>query len=77
MEQEQHQHLDTPSQPRRRTLLNRMWALIALLAFVELGWLSSSVLRARKRRYERREGSRYVEAGRVESFKAGDVRAVP
>ncbi len=77
MEQEQHLQLDTPSQPRRRTLLNRIWALIALLAFVELGWLSSSLLRARKSRYDRRQGSRYVDAGRVESFKAGDVKAIP
>lgn len=77
MEQEQHLSSAAPHQPRRRTLLNRIWALITLLALVELGWLSSSLLRARKTRYAHQEGARYVDAGRVESFKPGDVKAVP
>jgi cytochrome b6-f complex iron-sulfur subunit len=77
MKQERQLSTAPPSQPRRRTLLNRIWALVTLLAFAELGWLSSSLLKSRKIRYSRQEGRGYVDAGRVESFRPGDVKAVP
>ena len=45
MEQDQHLRQDYPEQPRRRTLLNRLWALIGLLAFIELSMRSTVTLR--------------------------------
>lgn len=77
MEQQQHTVSDPPPQPRRRTLLNRLWALITVLALVELSWIGSSLLKSRKTRAARQKGLRYVEAGRVEFYKPGDVRAIP
>ena len=77
MEQNHHLTQITPEQPRRRTLLNRLWALITLLAFIELGWLSSSILRSRKSKNDRQRGAEFIEAGRVESLAAGEVKAVP
>jgi cytochrome b6-f complex iron-sulfur subunit len=77
MEEQQHLTSDAPRQPNRRTLLNRIWAVIAALAFIELGWLGSSLLQSRKTRNAQLKGVRFIEAGRVENFKAGQVKAVP
>jgi len=77
MEQDHHLGSDTPEQPRRRSLLNRLWALIGLLAFIELGWLGSSILKSRKTRNALQRGTKFIEAGRVESFTPGNVKAVP
>ena len=76
---DQHPRLtsDTPHQSNRRALLNRIWALITALAFIELGWLGSSLLKSRKTRNTQLKGVRYIEAGRVESFTPGQVKAVP
>lgn len=77
MEQDRHLRKAPPEKPRRRTLLNRLWALITLLAFIELGWLSSSILKSRKTRNDQQRGAKFIEAGRVESFTPGEVKAVP
>ena len=77
MEQNQRHHLEPPPRPRRRTLINRLWALLALVAFVELGWLSSSLFKSRRKRDAHRDTIRYVDAGRVETFKPGEVKAIP
>lgn len=77
MEQDQHLRQDYPEQPRRRTLLNRLWALIGLLAFIELGWLGSSILKSRKTRNTQLQGTKWIEAGRAEALISGDVKAVP
>lgn len=76
---DQHRNLSTitPHQANRRTLLNRIWAVIAALAFIELGWFGTSLLRSRKKRNTQLKGTRYIEAGRVESFSPGQVKAVP
>lgn len=76
---EQHPHLtsDTPHHSNRRALLNRIWALITALAFIELGWFGSSLLKSRKTRSAQLKGVGYIEAGRVESFTPGQVKAVP
>ena len=77
MEEQHHLTSDAPHQSNRRTLLNRIWAVIAALAFIELGWFGSSLLKSRKARNAQLNGVRYIEAGRVENFKAGQVKAVP
>ncbi len=68
---------DRPEKPQRRTLLNRLWALFGLLACIELGWLGASILKSRKTRNRAAEGGRFIDAGRIEAFNPGDVKAVP
>ena len=77
MEQQHHLASEAPRQSNRRVLLNRIWAVIAALAFIELGWLGTSLLKSRKIRNTQLKGTRYIEAGRVESFTPGQVKAVP
>ena len=77
MEQQRHLNSGTPHQSNRRALLNRIWALIIAVAFIELGWFGSSLLKSRKTRHTQLKGIRYVEAGRVESFTPGQVKAIP
>lgn len=77
MTTEQNMQADRPEKPRRRTLLNRLWALLGLLAFVEIGWLTTSILKSRKARNSDGEGKRFIDGGRVESFSPGDVKAIP
>lgn len=77
MEQDHQLRRDYPEQPKRRTLLNRLWALIGLLAFIELGWLGSSILKSRKSTNNKQQGAKLIEAGRAESLMPGDVKAVP
>ncbi len=77
MEEQQLPASDMPPQPRRRTLLNRIWAVLTIIAFIELSWLGSVLLKSRRTRAAQQKGVRYVEAGRVESYQPGDVRAIP
>jgi cytochrome b6-f complex iron-sulfur subunit len=77
MEQQHHLASEAPRQSNRRVLLNRIWAVIAALAFIELGWFGTSLLKSRKTRNTQLKGARYIEAGRVESFTPGQVKAVP
>ncbi len=66
-----------PEKPQRRTLLGWLWALLGLLACIELGWLTGSILKSRKPIAARRQDNRLIDAGRVESFNPGDVKAIP
>lgn len=66
-----------PEKPQRRTLLSRLWALLGLLACIEIGWLGGSILKSRKSGTARKNGSRFIDGGRVESFEPGDVKAIP
>ena len=77
MEQQRQLSSSPPRQSNRRTLLNRIWAVIAALAFVELGWFGTSLLKSRKTRNTKLKGTRYIEAGQAESFTPGQVKAVP
>lgn len=63
--------------PRRRTLLNRLWALLGLLACIELGWLTTSILKSRKARNRAADASRLIDGGLVEALGTGEVKAVP
>lgn len=77
MEQQRHLNSRPSHQSNRRTLLNRIWAVIATLAFIELGWFGTSLLKSRKTRNTQLKGTGYIEAGQVESFTPGQVKAVP
>lgn len=66
-----------PEKPQRRTLLSRLWALLGLLACIEIGWLGGSILKSRKSGTARQNGNRFIAGGRVESFEPGDVKAIP
>ena len=77
MEQQRHLNSTPSHQSNRRALLNRIWSVIAALAFIELGWFGTSLLKSRKTRNTNLKGTRYIEAGRVESFVPGQVKAVP
>lgn len=66
-----------PEKPQRRTLIGRLWALLGLLACIEIGWLSGAILKSRKAGAGRKRGSRFIDGGRVETLKPGDVKAIP
>ena len=68
---------DLPEKPRRRTLLNRLWALLGLLACIQLGWLTTAILKSRKASNKESQGESLVDGGLAESFSAGDVKAIP
>jgi cytochrome b6-f complex iron-sulfur subunit len=48
-----------------------------LLACIEIGWLTGSILKSRKAKTAQQNGSRFIDGGRVDSFKPGDVKAIP
>ncbi len=75
--QKQMENYNGPEKPQRRTLLNRLWALLGLLACIELSWLTGSILKSRKTKTDSADGENYIDAGRIESFKPGDVKAIP
>ena len=66
-----------PESPRRRTLLNRLWAFLGLLACLELGWLTTSILKSRKARNRAADSRRFIDGGLVEALGPGQVKAVP
>ncbi|MEJ2056835.1 MAG: Rieske (2Fe-2S) protein [Desulfofustis sp.] len=68
---------DLPENPRRRTLLNRFWALLGLLACIELGWLTTSILKSRRIRNRRTKTSRFIDGGLMGALDPGEVKAVP
>ncbi len=76
---EQHRQAppDTPESPRRRTLFNRLWALLGLLACIQLGWLTTSILKSRKARNSAASARRFIDSGLVDSLGSGEVKAIP
>ncbi len=68
---------EQPQQPQRRRLLGWLWGLLGLLACVEIGWLTGSILKSRKTGAEGNKQSRLIDGGRVETFKPGEVKAIP
>ncbi len=68
---------DHLEKPRRRTLLNRLWAFLGLLAFIELGWLTTAIFKSRKVSNTAGQSDVLVDGGLVESFRAGNVKAIP
>jgi len=66
-----------PVNSRRRTFLNRLWALLGVLALVELGWFGISIFNSRKKKEQEREKDIIVIAGSTDSFKPNTVTAIP
>lgn len=77
MEKEQQIVPDSVGQTSRRTMLNRLWALLGLLAVVEMGWLTGLIFKARKKRTSAQITGRLIDGGRVESLSPGEVKALP
>lgn len=65
-----------PEKPRRRALLNWLWALFGVLACLELSWFTGSIIRSRRARSSSRKNN-YLDGGLVDAFKPGDVKAIP
>ncbi len=77
MKQENQAITDSLEKPQRRSLLNRLWALLALLACIELSWLTGSIFKSRKTRNLEKDRGQFVDGGRVEALRPGDVKAIP
>ncbi len=75
--QMEEQHQSGLKGRHRRTFLNRLWALLGVLACVEVGWIGSSILRSRKRRTTSEHSRETVQAGLVDDFKPGTVTPIP
>lgn len=65
-----------PDKPRRRALLNWLWAVFGVLACLELSWITGSIVRSRRAGTSSRKNN-YLDAGLVDAFKPGDVKAIP
>jgi len=61
----------------RRNFFSKMWALLGTLAFIEFGWLTGSILYARKDTSDKELGDNFITVGEVESFLPDSVTPVP
>ena len=64
------------SSPRRK-FLNRLWAFLGVIAFLEFAWLSSSMLRARRKTPAQDAEENFIAVGKVEDFPEDSVTAIP
>jgi cytochrome b6-f complex iron-sulfur subunit len=77
-EDNQYQKEHVSANTSRRTLIGRIWMFLAAVGILEIGWVAGSLLRARKNNRSREEGGDiFIEAGSIEQFRPGDVKAVP
>ncbi|MFT5697935.1 MAG: cytochrome b6-f complex iron-sulfur subunit [Desulforhopalus sp.] len=60
----------------RRTLMGWFWKVVGALALIEMGWITSSVLRS-ARQSKKDLGERLVDVGMIEEFGPGTVTPVP
>lgn len=58
-------------------MLNWLWTLLGLLACIELGWLSASILKARRIRNRAASANRFIDGGLAGSLGPGEVKAIP
>lgn len=69
---------DAPDNTSRRSLISRIWMFLIAIGALELGWIASSLLRGRKNMPPvEKDGPALIEAGNVNQFSPGDVRAYP
>lgn len=61
----------------RRSFLNRIWALLGLVAAGEIGWLGLSFMNSRKKRNQPVRTENIITAGPMERFKPETVSAIP
>jgi nitrite reductase/ring-hydroxylating ferredoxin subunit len=76
-EQVNHPPTEASERPQRRQLFGWIWKLFALLACIEIGWITSSILTSRKRDAAVRKREKIIDAGMIEQFPPGRVVAVP
>lgn len=61
----------------RRSFLNRLWAVLGVLALAEFSWLGISTFRSRNRQRDERQGGRIIVAGTIDNFTPNTVTAIP
>ncbi len=65
-----------PATPQRRSFLGWLWGLLGVLACMELGWITSSILKSRGKK--RKDSiTTYIDAGMTADFTPGSIKAVP
>jgi cytochrome b6-f complex iron-sulfur subunit len=68
---------DLPVVSGRRKFLNRLWALLGGLAFIEFSWLGLSILSSRKGKRTAEREDVFISAGEVKNFTPLSVTAIP
>jgi cytochrome b6-f complex iron-sulfur subunit len=61
---------------RRGVLSKWLWGLLLTLGILEIGWISGSILNSRQKRSEKFRRRTLIDAGRIEQYKPGQVKAV-
>jgi len=61
----------------RRKFLNRLWALLAGLAFLQLSWVGISTFNSRKNRRMPEEKDTVIVVGSMDDFKPNTMTAIP
>ena len=61
----------------RRKFLNRLWALLGGLAFIEFSWLGSSILSSQKEKRNTEKEDVFISVGEVKNFPPLSVTAIP
>ena len=70
-------HEDRSGGKNRRSFLNGLWVFLGVVASIEIGWIGSSILRARKGRSTAGNQREIVDAGSIDEFNPGTVTPVP
>jgi len=60
----------------RRSFMKKIWALIGVLAGLELGWIGTTILASRQKQPESQAEGDYLDVGSADTFKPGTVSAV-
>ena len=60
----------------RRSFLNWIWASVAALACIELGWITNSILKSPKETRQQ-DSATLIDAGKTTDFQPGSVKAIP
>jgi len=68
----------SPRKVPRRRFFSWAWKILAAAACIEIGWLSGSIFRSSKKQaLDGDKKKKIIEAGKVDQFAAGEVKAVP
>lgn len=68
---------DQPVVSGRRKFLNRLWAILGGLAFIEFSWLGLSILNSQKGKRDAEQEDVFISVGEVEKFPQNSVTAIP
>ncbi|SHO51274.1 QcrA and Rieske domain-containing protein [Desulfopila aestuarii] len=72
----QYKSCNCPHSRPRRSFLQWLWTACLTLAAVEVGWLGFSIFNASGKRGKERTQDRIIDAGTVDQFKPGQVKAI-